>query len=98
MSNGDNYTTSADGRQARSFSQGSAGSYLNSWLSGRFSPSTSTNDLESDDVAGDLEDDDDESHNRYVLLCLSCWDLVQCTHPEIVGLGKCRCGFDKQVA
>lgn len=71
MSNSNNHTTSAEGRQARSFSQGSAGSYLNSWLSGRFSPSTSANYLEGDDVAGDLEDDDDEAHNRYELLFLT---------------------------
>ncbi|KAF3407480.1 Vacuolar amino acid transporter 1 [Talaromyces pinophilus] len=63
MSNSNNHTTAAEGRQARSFSQGSAGSYLNSWLSGRFSPSTSANYLEGDNVAGDLEDDDDEAHH-----------------------------------
>ncbi|EED18441.1 transporter, putative [Talaromyces stipitatus ATCC 10500] len=64
MPNRNNDTNPEDGRQARSFSQGSAGSYLNSWLSGRFSPSTSANYLEGDDETGDLEGNDDEANQR----------------------------------
>jgi solute carrier family 32 (vesicular inhibitory amino acid transporter) len=87
MSNSNNHTTAAEGRQARSFSQGSAGSYLNSWLSGRFSPSTSANYLEGDNVAGDLEDDDDEAHHGFVLVFLSL--KAPAVLIQIVGLGKC---------
>lgn len=73
MSNEHNHMTTADGRQGRSFSQGSAGSYLNSWLSGRFSPNTSTNFLgreeeeeegEEGEAHGDLENDGDEDVSR----------------------------------
>lgn len=64
MSNGDTYEA-PDGRQTRSFSQGSAASYFSTWLSNRFSPSASTNDLRGDDdVVGDLEYEGDEGHQR----------------------------------
>ncbi|OKL62415.1 hypothetical protein UA08_02656 [Talaromyces atroroseus] len=51
---------SADGRPSRSFSQGSTGSYLNSWLSGRFSPATSANYLEGEEAPGN---DDEALHS-----------------------------------
>lgn len=57
-----------DERYGRSMSQGSIGSNLASWLSGRASPSTSVNRRESEasdyGFHGDIDDDEDYGLRR----------------------------------
>ncbi|KAH8702629.1 putative transporter [Talaromyces proteolyticus] len=63
MSNENSHGFSGDERYGRSLSQGSIESNLASWLSGRFSPSTSANYFNSHDFRGEIDDDENDAEH-----------------------------------